>query len=379
MTGGRAVKAVLADARTGRPLNAGEWRMLAFYGWATDEQQLVPKSELADTLAQLARAADASTAAGADTATRLWLKALAASDDGQGIRADAALRERVLQVLQDPAQARRHADVLAGSAPEIVRSVSDEGSDARSAVVAQFQTALRRLQADASLSRADRLGALIARIDLARLGQPREAAQVRLPADLLEEVRAHVARDDREITDAYERQAVVTAGAYALGRAGLWADSDALLRSNLARSHSPYYLMSQLGSNARRRGETAEALRWYAQAYERSEGPATRLQWGSGYFGALVDLAPQDAARIEALAAQLFKEAAADGGAFSGRSARSLQRVGRKLVSWNADGRQAAVLQRLQRQLDGLCRKVDPVDGQRAVCQGLLKGEAKAG
>lgn len=379
LSGGRPVKAVLADARAGKPLNAGEWRMLAFYGWATDEQQLVPKTELADTLADLARTADASATAGADTATRLWLKALAASDDGQGIRADAALRGRVRQVLQDPALARRYADVLAGSAPEIVRSVSDEGSDVRGAVVAQFQAALRRLQADASLSRADRLGALIARIDLARLGQPREAAQVRLPADLLEEVRAHVARDDREITDGYERQAVVTAGAYALGHAGLWADSDALLRSNLARSHSPYYLMSQLGSNARRRGETAEALRWYAQAYERSEGPATRLQWGSGYFSALVDLAPQDAARIEALATQLFKEAAADGGAFSGRSARSLQRVGRKLQSWNADGRQAAVLQRLQRQLDGLCRKVDPADGQRAACQGLLKGDAKAG
>ena len=122
---------------------------------------------------------------------------------------------------------------------------------------------------------------------------------MQLPEPLLKDVREHVARADREISDGYERQAVITFAAGVLGRAGLWADSDALLKANLAKSHSPYYLMSQLGGNARKQGRNDEALDWYAQAFEKSEGPATRLQWGAGYFGALVDLAPQDAARIE--------------------------------------------------------------------------------
>ena len=69
-------------------------------------------------------------------------------------------------------------------------------------------------------------------------------------------------------------------------------ESDALLKANLARSHSPYYLMSQLGGNARKLGKPDEALRWYEQAFDKSEGPATRLQWGSSYLTALVDLAP---------------------------------------------------------------------------------------
>src|SRR5439155_13994651 len=42
LAGGRPVKTVLADAKAGRTLPAGEWRMLAFYSWDTDEQQLVP-------------------------------------------------------------------------------------------------------------------------------------------------------------------------------------------------------------------------------------------------------------------------------------------------------------------------------------------------
>ena len=58
--------------------------------------------------------------------------------------------------------------------------------------------------------------------------------------------------------------------------------------------------MSELASNAKKRGDKAEALRWYREAFEKSEGPATRLQWGASYVGALVELAPHDEAAIEA-------------------------------------------------------------------------------
>ena len=81
-----------------------------------------------------------------------------------------------------------------------------------------------------------------------------------------------------------------------LGQAGLWKDSDALLKASLTKSHSPYYLMSQLAGNAKKQGRKAEALDWYQKAYESSEGPATRLQWGSSYVSSLVELAPQDEA-----------------------------------------------------------------------------------
>jgi len=375
LAGGRPVKAVLSDALAARPLPANEWKMLAFYSWATDDQQLLPKAEVPGTLVRLAAASPASEA---ETQTRLWLKALAASDDGQGVKPDAALHARVQRVLADPAQARAQMDTFSGSdAAAIVRVLEPEGSAGREALVARFDAALRRLEADPTLSRGDRMAALHGRVELARIDAPRNAAQVDLPAALLKDVREHVARADREIGDGYERQAVITYAGGVLGRAGLWADSDALLKANLAKSHSPYYLMSQLGSNARKQGRNDEALDWYAQAFAKSEGPATRLQWGSGYLSALVDLAPQDAARIEKTAAQLLAEAARDSGAFEGRSVRSLQRLGSKLASWNADGKQAAALRRLKVQLDGICPRVDAADGQRAACEALLEPASK--
>ncbi|MBI3154984.1 MAG: thioredoxin family protein [Burkholderiales bacterium] len=380
MAGGRPAAAVLADFEAGRRLAAGEWRMLAFYSWATDEQQLVAAAGKPELLARLAVAASASgSSADADTQTRLWMAAAAASDDGRGIKADTALRARLLAVLADPLQARRHADIVAGSAAEIVRALSAEETAERRQLLGVYTAALRRMEGDATLSRGDRLGALLARIDLARLDQPADAVKVELPQSLLAEVRAHVARDDREITDGYEREALIPGGAYALGRAGLWAESDALLKSNLARSQSPYALMIQLAGNARRSGRDADALAWHARAFDESRGPATRLQWGASYLGALVELAPQDGARIERVAAQLFDEAAADPGSFAGRSARSLKRVGDRLASWAAGGGRDAVLDRLRRQLDGICPKVDAADGQRDACRKLLAREAAAG
>lgn len=377
LSGGRPVKAVLADVQAGRPVSGAEWRSLAYYGWDIDEAQLVGAGERAGLLAQLSNACPASEA---ESATRLLLKALAESDEGKGIKPDAGLRRRVTKLLADPVASRAQMDVLTNAAPEITQALTpDPGAD-RKALAGAFDAALQRLQADATLSRNDRLGALTARVSLARIDQPKDERYPKLPPALVRQLREQVARDDREITDPYERQAVVTAGAHALALAGLWAESDALLKANLAKSHSPYYLMSQLAGNARQLGRNDEALRWYELSYTKSEGPATRLQWGAGYISALVDLAPQDAARIERVAQQLFSEAAKDPAAFHERSARSLQRVGRKLAEWNKDGEHDAALRRLQDGPDGLaavCSRLGAGDGQRATCEGILKPALK--
>jgi thioredoxin-like negative regulator of GroEL len=376
LAGGRPAKAVLTDARAGKPLSSSEWQLLAFYSWGTDEQQLAGAAERASLLATLAAACPPSEQA---TQTRLWLKALAASESDKGVQADAALRHRVLKVLADPAAARVHMDVLTSYAAEITKAVTaTQVSAERARVVAAFDKALIRLESDATLSRADRISALGSRVELARLELPKEAGDPKLPAALLNDVRAHAARVDREITDGYERQAVITAAAYVLALAGMRDESDALLKANLGRSHSPYYLMSQLASNAKARGDKAGALQWLEQAFEKSEGPATRLQWGASYLSALVELAPHDEPRIERTAARIFGEAAGQPHAFYERSALSLQRVGNKLLAWNADGRHAVAMKRLQQQLDGVCAKLDAADPQRALCDGLLGGKARA-
>jgi thiol-disulfide isomerase/thioredoxin len=370
LAGGRPTKAVLADARGGKPISASEWRMLAFYSWITDESQLVPPAERAGVLAGLAAACPTSEP---DSAIRLMLKALADSDDGKGVKPDAALRTRVSGWLADPLIARAQMDVLTNYAGEITKALSAPRSAERKTIVTAYDAALQRLQADTTLSRADRLAALNARLDLARIDLLKQERHPKIAPALQKQVREMSAQADREITDGYERQAVITGAAYVLGQAGLWNESDALLKANLAKSHSPYYLMSQLGGNARKLGHNAEALRWYEEAFARSEGPATRLQWGASYVKALVELAPADDARIERAVARLIDDAALDKSAFDGRSARSLASVGKQLSSWNRDGKHDAVIGRLRAKLDPVCAKLQGDAASRSACEATFK------
>jgi thioredoxin-related protein len=373
LAGGRPIKTVLTEARSGKTVTANEWRMLAFYSWDTDEAQLVAPAERPGLLAQLSAACPAGEP---ETATRLLLKSLAESDAGKGIKPDAALRARVTKLLADPVASRQQMDVLVNAAPELVQALAPQVGAERRDMTTAMEAALVRLQADTTLSTGDRLSALIARIGLARQDQAKDLLKPKLPAALVKEVRDEAARLDREITDGYERQAVISSAAHALGEAGLWKESDSLLKSSLSKSHSPYYLMSHLGGNARKQGRTAEALSWYQQAFAKSEGPATRLQWGSSYLSALIELAPKDEATIEKVAAQLFSEAGAQQGAFYERSARSLQKVGTQLGSWNAKGQHQAVVDRLRVQLAPVCSKLPAADGQKATCDGLIKSAA---
>jgi thioredoxin-related protein len=363
---------LLDEARAGgKGLSAADWRQLAFYSWETDAHQVLAKADLPALLASLAEACPSEHA---EASTRLLLKALAVRPQGQP--PETAKVERVLGVLAHAAQARTHMDVLGNSAAEIVRALSAAGSATRKPLLSGFDIALRRLEADASLSRADRLTALFARVELARIDQPKDSA-VTLAAPLLTELREHIARADREITDGHERQAVIPFAGYVLQQAGMLNESDALLTANLAKSHSPYYLMSELASNAKKRGDKAGALRWSAEAFDKSVGAATRLQWGASHVGTLIELAPLDEAAIEKAALRLLNEAADQPDAFYERSARSLQRLGSRLQGWNKDGAHAAVLRRLQARVDALCAALPSGDAQRGVCEALLKPAPK--
>ena len=386
MNAQRPVKDVLAHALADAPgsaaLGANDWRLLAFYSWDTDQQQLVAKNGLP---ALLQRLADTCPADQAETAQRLRLKALAAAEPKPGAQPDAAAPAMLSALLADPAAARAQMDVLTNDAAEIVRAASRRGTPQRAALLSTFDAALQRFEADATLSRADRLTALAARVELAQIDANKAAGagamkgpKAKLPDALLADVREHSARADRETTDGYERQAVITSAASLLEQAGLGDESDALLTANLAKSHSPYYLMSELAGNAKARGDKEGALRWYERAFDASEGPATRLQWGASYVNALVELAPQEEARIEQAVRTLFAEAARQPDAFYERSGRALQRVGTKLQAWNRAGAHRAVIGRLQAQLDGVCGALAADDPKRANCTALLKRDPKS-
>ena len=375
MSGTRPVKETLAAAlgRAGSKhaakLTADDWRMLAYYSWEVDEQQLVPKPQLSSTLWRLAQACPADLP---DSATRLELQAIAAAATEKGPKPtpNAAATARLMTVLADAQVARANFDTLTEYSGEIVGFVTAAKSPERARLVAAWTAALDRLAGDTSLSTADRLTAITGEVALAKLDGGKS-----LPAPLLDKVRDQVARADRTTNDPYARQAVISAAADALTEAGLLDESDALLKAELKRSHSPYYFMVDLAENAKKRGDKSAALDWYAQSYAAAEGPATRLQWGVRYVNALTELAPQDADRVEQAAKSVIGELDPTPDTFYERNLRGLERMGAKLTAWGKDPAQAAALARIRGQMSDVCAKLPSTDPVRAKCNGALHAQ----
>jgi len=385
LAGGASAKEALADALAGKPLTPEAWRLLAYYSWETDENQLVPKGDMPATLAKLARAVPVEQR---EPASRLVLQAIAAvataKEDAKpaakGAKAAKAAKPAIApadalasvqSILARPELVREHYDLISNYAKPIVEFATAPKSKERDALIAQWNGVLDTLVADGTLSTAGRIWALSGKVDLARIGNEKGA----LPEPLLAQVREQVARADAATTDLNERQSVITSAGAVLADAGLLDESDALLTTELKRSHSPYYYMLGLASNARKRDTTeskAAAVDWAQQAYETSKGPATRMQWGGAYVNYLLTLAPAEAERIEAAAGSIITEAVAVPDAFAARSLRSLERLSERLQKWNKDGKHDAVIARLHEKLAPACAAETLPAAERSACTALF-------
>lgn len=367
----RPIKELLAAAlgnapQGGAALSMDDWRLLAFYSWDTDEQQLLSAKDLTATLKRLAAASQLNAA---DISARFALRALAAEATAKlpDTSPDSATIGPVLTLLGDPGLARENFDLIVNHSATVMTYLGPPKSDQQKQLRSAWNAALDRFLDDRSLSTADRLTAMAGKVALARLENDHGAP----PPALLQQARGAVARADALTTDRYARQSVISAAADVLTEAALFDESDSLLKAELKRSHSPYYFMLGLAANAKKRGDKAAAIDWSAKAYAASVGPATRLQWGAAYIKTLTELAPDDVPTIEAATKRLLGELKAAPDTFYERNLRSLERVGKSLRDWNRDQAHAAVIRRLQAQKDGICKKLPAADPSRSACDSV--------
>jgi hypothetical protein len=372
LAGGSSARQALTAVLAGETVGAEDWRMLAYYSWDVDDQQLVKTDAVPTTMLQLAQRCPPQQR---ESASRLTLQAIAAAAKDPKKAAPLVAKADALASLQSilasPDLARVHYDLIVQHAATFVEFTTAAKSAERRQLEKELNAVLDRLAADATLSNAARVWAVSAKVDIARVGQKLGT----LPQPLLAQVREQAAWADHATPDVEERQSVITAAGAMLADAGLLDESDALLSAELTRSHSPYYYMLGLASNARQRktpAGNAAAIDWARQAYETSKGPATRLQWGGAYVNTLIELAPTDTAGIEAASAGIIDEAARTPDAYAGRSRRSLERLSQRLQKWNRNGSHDAILARLHVKMADICASsvVEPAD--RSDCTQLF-------
>lgn len=362
-----SVEDSLKQAMSGKAkLSNDSWRLLADYSWDDPQQKLIPAKELPASLLRLSALSPNDA-----VATRLLMKALVSTAAQNDATANTPLdkqktSEKILKALANSTLARENIDLLSGAPTEVLGLLSEPQSAMREKLMAAWGKALVRLADDQTLSKTDRLGAVNAQVALATMGGAKPA-----PA-LLSDIQQRVSTIERQTTNAYERQSVVNTAAHTLTDAGLLDASDELLKAELKRSHSPYYFMSTLGANAKKRGDKVAAVNWYEQAYNASKGPATRLQWGVSYITNLVEMSPADDVRIEKAVQNVLAELGGVENAFYERNRNYLEKMGKKLNEWNVDGKHQLALKKMKSQLDGVCDKLPANDSQRGVCQNVM-------
>ena len=350
------------------------WRQLAFYSWELDEAQLMPASERAATLHKLAAAAPADLPQVAD---RLSMKSLVASATSKTplVDTNAALTS-VRQVMGSPERAREVFDVLVNFGPALLGALSKPATPERTELAGLWTQRLDQFAADTKLSNADRLAALTAKVAVMRLDRDDKPKFVADDA-LATQVRAAVKAADTATTSNYERQAVIPAAADLLSESGLLDESDALLNAELPKAVSPYYHMLVLSSNAKARGDVPNALQWAERAWTESQGPATRLQWGTGYVNKIMDLSPKDEARVAKAATAVIAELEAAPETFYERNTRSLQRMAQKMHAWNKQGAHNATVKKVNAQLNTVCNKLPAEDVARTACMAIFNKDSK--
>ena len=366
------VKELVRRAVAKQPLTPEQWRLLAYYSWDTDEQQVFGTTDLPQKLADLAAVAPADQPL---VRARLALKSLAAKAQSKstadGIANDSA-RKMIERIVADPESVRQLAEIMVGYAETIVKHVAGSGEGRRS-LASKWEKALAQLSEDPSLSRGDQIDLLDARVAMWKVMDDSE----KLSAEHRSQVLRGVAKVVAATTDRYERQAVVPGAAHLLTSAGLVAESDELLKQELPRAVAPYYHMLVLAGNAKARDDVKGALYWYEQAWKKSEGPATRIQWGTGFVNQVVDLSPTDVAKVESAASGVVSQLDPKSETFYERNQRSLKKMAARLVKWQGtDPARAKTVEKVKVQLAKTCSKLPAGDVGRANCDNVFPNTA---
>jgi len=378
---GRPVAEILQAALGQGEVTPNDWRMLAYYSWGTDQGRVLPAAQATSTFRRLSEACPTELR---PECARFYFEYLgsAAREAGDG-RAplDAKARKaevvRLLPLLGSAEVAEANVDSLLYGAKDAVGLLSDPGSPERQQLIGAWRAALDGLARGSegfALSGPEQLNLVRARVFLQRL----EAPDAPLPESLLTEARAAVTRVVAATTESYARHAAVYAAAGLYWEAGLAEDANRMLTAELEKSKSPYYLMLDLARLAKQAGRKDEAVAWLERAYAGAQGPATRFQWGYNYLVGLLEMTPEDTARIERVGLEVLGELGESPDAFYQRTQMRLAQLSTRLLEWGTGAEPAAVVERLRARTGTICAGLPAGDPGRAHCEAFLKPATQA-
>jgi thiol-disulfide isomerase/thioredoxin len=369
----RPVSALLAQVLDhGGRFDAADCRLLAYYSW----EQSATVLEGRDRAAAFRRLGSACPSEAGTEASMLdvhYLEAAvnAAADQDPPMPLGGVDRReavsRLHAILDDAALTRANLYPVLMSGAKLTAALTEPASEERAALRAAFLAALDRIEQDPAVFTTERLYTAIGRIRFERL----EDGKAAISPVLRERILESVTRADAATTDGYERQTVINAAGNVLEEAGLHEEAKQLLLAELGKSKQPYYFMVGLADIEQEAGNHAAAIEWLQRGYAGAKGPATRFQWGTYYVTGLIEMTPDDVEGIAAATVRVVRELEASG-AFHQRPKAQLAKLGQALTAWATIAPRRAGLERIHRDVLGVCATLPAAAAARATCEGFL-------
>ena len=280
---------------------------LSYYAWDPDALAGVDAATLADRLTEAAARCQ-----GPDQvrlrvlALNLALQAKLALEAKSGPvnSGDAPLSKRVQDLyalLARPEDIRPAFDLLPGLDDSLFTIVTQQGVDFTDKFRARWVQSMQAAADDQRFGDADRLIAFASALHATRALAPDHLVPVSMQQAALDRIRLALAAD----RDRFQRTDLINAANIIYDELGDYDAARAMYLQELPNTRTPYYYMSHLATIAEKQGKPQEALEWMSKAYAASEGPATRIRWGSAYVRGLIRLVPDDTGRIRAAALQV--------------------------------------------------------------------------
>jgi len=350
--------------RLGDDVPDASWQRIAFYSWGQDRTVDKTPTELEAAFRALEAKVPPRMADVKARLFSLWLDqavslARETGDDGEPqlvFTADDVRRidRRLFELLSERSLTMATIDFLMYGGGATVEALHPKSSPERTALIAAWEKTMEWVETNDQLSVDERVSALLPTLEFHQLSH----GEAELPKAFQERVRDRALWADRAAKDAYTRQASMSTAGWLLRQVGLNDDAKKLYLAQLDKAVSPHYFMSSLSIIARNAGDTDEAVSWLARAYDASEGPATRFQWGTSYLMGLMSLQPDDGTVIEKESRRVLSELLSHDDAFAGRNAARIGRLKKSFAGWNENGEHSAEVESIRKSLTPGCAEL---------------------
>jgi thioredoxin-related protein len=326
-----------------------ELQLLAYYSWQQDAGQATSDRDKLMLYRRLSKLTPEHMTEENSHFNAEYLMELVKLEEPLGIEVSLEGMQRLARILDNPVNTRSNLEFVVYEGKDVISKLTEDSPSARKHMADKWEASLNRLADNDQLTTEERLELHRGAVELFKLReQP-------IPSSLKRQIRYDVTEALSAVDNDYQSIALTYQSYSLLHASEQNKEAEKLLTRALKQDSNSHYWMLILAGMAKDEERKEDAINLYRQAYEISQGLATRLQWGSYYMDSLTRLLPQNIQQIEQLSNELITALQQQKAPFHGRNNRVLKRINKSLAEWAKTDAQKKLAEHFRSSISTLC------------------------